>query len=732
MAMAMAIHSSPTGRAWRRSGLETRRMRIRIPRTVAALAVLLVASRASGDTPAPPRPTPAAVASSPSRFPTVPADHTHVRALLENAMRFVAPENRMIDPASGYVVEGWNHDPKRGLFFRSFTQLTAIGQWMELLAGLVAGDAETPGLPRDQALMRLSHAIRSLRHDQHDPHLASEGLLGNFLDLATGNRLGPLAPDVDHSMFLEAFGREKGEAIWEALKAKGWIVAHHQDREATIQRGTDYGSEHFDGPLAPHGDAPTKRKVMEILDRRVVMLVFGDNANLSASVARTIGALLHPRIRDEAGVDDLRRELERFLDDQRAGYAHLHDEKAGLFDFGFDASKGRLFGWEDLQGIWKTGHMDYLVNEFRAPATFVVLRYAFPPDAIANLGFKIKPYTMHDGREVYALVPWEGSAFQAMGLGLWLDELNSPSWRTLMNNMVEIEVDFATRRKLPGFLSESYTGEGVQYTGSVGIPEITVSPKPRITDAASLYTLGVAYTIAPDRIERFLAANWPVVSTLLTDHGPWEGYNVTRREPIEFQTSAHTLALILGFLGTGSEHMDRYLASRGLGERLATFYTPGGRADLSSDETRVFAWTDKEGPPLVSTREGGTFRVRGDRLNRIGIAYVANRPGGVNLSGGRLGLRYRSSGAMDAVLVALKPATDSPAAGEWIPKEITTHFVATNGREAEIQIPLPATPGLTRIKEIVITHEDPLRKHPVDLSITRLGFTPEVPAARIP
>ena len=99
--------------------------------------------------------------------------------------------------------------------------------------------------------------------------------------------------------------------------------------------------------------------------------------------------------------------------------------------------------------------------------------------------------------EVLALAPWEGSAFQALGLGLWLNEPDRPGWRTLLHNAVAIELDFAARKKLPGFLSESYTGNGTQYTGNVGIPEITVSPNPRITDAASLYTLGVAYQVAP-------------------------------------------------------------------------------------------------------------------------------------------------------------------------------------------------------------------------------------------
>ena len=192
-------------------------------------------------------------------------------------------------------------------------------------------------------------------------------------------------------------------------------------------------------------------------------------------------------------------------------------------------------------------------------------RFGLPLDAIRNLGFKMKPYRMRDGGDTYVLAPWEGSAFQALGLELSMTELDARagggSWRALSTSRS------TTRRgkNLPGFLSESYSGDGVQYTGSIGIPEITVSPRPRITDAASLYTLGAAYTVAPEKIEGFLAANWPVVSRLLTDHGPWEGFHASRHEVIRFQTTAHTLSLILGLLGTASEHMKRYLDRRGLG-----------------------------------------------------------------------------------------------------------------------------------------------------------------------
>jgi hypothetical protein len=659
------------------------------------------------------------------RLPTVPPDHRHVRQLLENALGYTAADHQLIDPISGYPVEGWNHDPDGGLYLRSFTQLTAIGQWLELLANVIAGYADNPYLSRDQALEGLNLLVNSLRSDQRDPTLSAEGLLGNFLDLATGKRLGPLAADVDKRQFVDAFGPEKAEAIWQALQARGWIVPRNQDREAEIHRVARFGYQYFEGPLAPFADEATRQRIMAILDQRIVMAVFGDNANLSASVAKTIGALLHPSLRDEPAVEAPRRELERFLEDQKDGYARLYDPKAGLFDFGWDATRDRLFGWEDLQGNWTVGHIDYFVNEFRAPATFVVLRYGLPIDAIHNLGFKIKPYTMQDGTTRFALAPWEGSAFQAMGLGLWMGELRLPSWRTLLDNVVAIEVDYASRHGLPGFLSESYTGVGTIYTGSVGIPEITVAPRPRITDAASLYTLGAAYTIAPARVEAFLAANWNVIASLFTNHGPWEGYNTTQRKLIPYQTTAHTLALVLGLLRTGSEHMARYLESKGLAGRLAEVYPPGERVDLLSSATDVFAWTDKASRHQAG-REQAAFRVQSQSVHFLGIAMVAASPQGLNLSGGRLRLAYRSGRAMEPATIALKPVAN-PQAGALIPKEIVTSFAVTGNNTSEIDIPLPATPGLARVKEVVIAYESQPDGRPVDLTITRAAFTPQGP-----
>jgi hypothetical protein len=656
------------------------------------------------------------------RFPTIPAEHRHAAALLANAMNYLGPENRIMDPESGYPFEGWNQEPERGLHLRSFTQLTAIGQGMEILANIAAGLCDNPFVSREEALARLSHQTRSLLQDQADPRLSCDGLLGNFLDLATGKRLGPLTSGVEKAKVVAAFGEEKGRAIWKALEAKGWIVPRPgDDDEAAVQRSTRFGWDHFDGELTPYRDNESKQKIMDLLDERVVMVVFVDNANLSSSVARTIGALSRPGVKDRPEAVELRKKLEGFLDAQREGYAKLYDPAAGQFYFGRDATRDRLFGWTDLEGKWVTGHVDYLVNEFRGPATFVVLRFGLPLDALENLGFKIKPYRASDGRVLHVLAPWEGSAFQGLGFEIALTETSRPSWRALLRDFVDVEIDYSTRYKLPGFLSESYSGRGAQYTGSIGIPDVTVSPTPRITDAPSLYTLGAAYSAAPDRVESFLDANWPAIARLFSDHGPWEGFNTTNQEVVMFQTSAHTFSLILGLLGTASDHMKAYLDARGLGPNLDAVFRPGAGADMLSDRASAFAWDDKPNP-VTTRRDASGFHVASPSMANLGIAFVATDPKGVDLSGGILDLRYRNGGKAVPVVLALKPPPREPAVAGLIPTEIFTTLAAGEGGESRIN--LPATPGLSHIKEIVFTFGPESKGKPLDLTITGLKVAP--------
>ena len=501
-----------------------------------------------------------------------------------------------------------------------------------------------------------------------------------------------------------------------------------------------------------------------LLDRRVTQIIFSDNANLSASVAKAIGALLRPEIRDNPVVAALRTKLELFLENQMPGYAHLFDTNTGTFVFGWDATRDRLFGWEDSAGHYTVGHMNYFVNEFRGPLTFVTLRYGFPIAAVANAGFTVKPYRAQSGADIYTLATWEGSAFQSFGLTLFMQELENPGWRKILENTADIELDFAVRNKLPGFLSEAYSGQGVEYTGRIGIPDIAITGEPRITNAPSLYTLGAASQIAPDKMERFLEMNWPAISSLFTEHGPWEGLkiqaDVTRWgettgelsfnpsakgfngsrvhsphpseideagtehfTPIKFQTTAHTLALILGGIGSAPENMHRYLEFKGLNDNLPAWYVPGDAVDFLSKKTQIVPWTS-DGSAINFSRDENSFYIEGRPLRNGHVTLTVPQAEGVNLANGELIICYRATVPIERAVVTLTKVQGGPYAEPQFPNQIFVRFNATENGESEIRVPLPATPGLARTKGLVMAWGNDGEAVATDLTIKALKFIP--------
>jgi hypothetical protein len=658
-----------------------------------------------------------------TNYPLVAEEHVHMQQLLDNAMGYVNPEHQLIDVKSGYPVEGWNHDPSKGLYLRSFTQLTSIGEWVELLANIAAGYADNPYISREKALGKLEKAVDSLLADQQDPTVSAKGLLGNFLGLEDGRRLGPLGEDTKKADFAEAFGPEKADRIWQALIDRKWIDPVREGNDAKIRRVGEYGSAYFTGSLEPFADAETRDRIMEILDARVVKIIFGDNVNLTSSLAKAAGALMHPDLADNAAAAGLIGKMETFMVGQKEGYAHLFDPETDTFIFGWDASNDQFVGWDDGAGNWIVGHQNYFINEFRGPFMFGLLKYDWPVNSVRNSALKIKPYRASDGRDIYTLATWHGSAFQSLGLTSFMQEPQFGGWRRNLENTVDIEIDFATQRNNPGFLSESYSGNGVEYTGDVGIPDIAIASHHRITDAPSLYTLGVAYAVSPDKTEAFLAENWKRIDGLFTDHGPWEGYKTPEGRAIEFQTSAHTMSLILGGIGSGNENMARYLEAHGLMERLAEFNRPGEPVNLLADQVQWLAWTSA-GDQLVPQREGSSFQIRGEKVRTGGITIVLPGEEGISLSNGSLLIRYRAAQPIRQGVITLQRAPGLPIKPIVFDNEIYTRFDVALGHENTINIPMPGTPGLHNVKEIILVYGDDDTVAPVDLTITGFEFVP--------
>jgi hypothetical protein len=682
-----------------------------------ALAVSSVAPPSVGEGPANDHPG----AGPDLSYPNVPPGHRHMRLLLDNAFQYVNPDHGIVDPVSGYPVEGWNQEPQKGLFLRSLTQLTAIGAWIELLANVAAGYADNPYVSRDAAWEALSLALTTLLEDQRNPSLAAKGLLVNFMGIEGGKRTGPLLESIERTRFIETFGEQEGQGIWRALVEQGWLQEEDGGRKGRILRGNGYGATDFVDALAPYAEEPLKSRIMGLLDQRVVTIIFGDNANLTGALARSVGALLHPAIRDEPKAVLLREQMERFIDGQREGYAYLLDPKCGTFAFGWDATADRFVGWEDGRGGWVTGRMNYFINEFRGPWTFVVLRYGLPVASIRNAGFKIKPYR-HDGGDLsYALAAWEGSAFQLLGLSLFMQETGNPGWRRSLETLVDVELDFSDGHGLPGFLSEAYSGRKAEYTGLIGIQELAVTDKPLITDAPSLYTLGVAYSIAPEKVEGFIQRHWTRISALLSPHGPWEGWNLSTNRVIPYQTTVHTLSLILGGINTAQENMGRYLDMKGLYGPLEALYAPGDRVDLLAEGNEVIPWTSDKSA-LDFSREPGMARFASHLSGVGGMAFRVPGNGTVSLSNGRLVIRYRSETEVGDAFVAIKRAEDDPLPPPAIPVGIFLRFDRT--REGQIEIVLPATPALSGIKEVSLIFRSTGGSTSVDLSLLAFELVP--------
>jgi len=671
-------------------------------------------------------------------FQNVNSEHRYMNAMLANAMLYVKPENKMMDPLSGYPVEGWNHDPESGLYLRSFTQLTAIGEWIELMGNIAAGYADNPYISRDQALKNLELATNTLLVDQQDPDLSAKGLLGNFLGLEWNGRLGPLASDVSKKKFIEVFGDKKAEEIWKALEEKKWIKLIKDGEEAEIQRSSKYGSKYFDGALRDFDDEETIKEIMDILDSRVVKIIYGDNANLTASVAKTVGALMHSSLKSSSKASSLCLKLEKFIENQREGYEFLYDKKTHSFIFGWDATMDKFVGWENDKGEFEIAHMGYMVNEFRGPTIFVVLRYGIPMDAIRCMWFVIKSHKMVGGKEKFTLCSWDGSAFQALGLSMFMQELQNPVQKKILENLVDIEIDYSTRNNLPGFLSESYTGYKNQYTGSVGIPDLAATKEKRITTAPSIYTLGVAYMVAPEKMEKFLSDNWSTLSSLFSDHGPWEGYNVDAYKGnalmsiltlgipvgkiIKFQTSAHLLSFILGAIGSAPENMKRYLDSHKLSAKLASFYRPGRSVNFLAGGNKVIPWTIDNSKCDIDI-SGGKVRLQGNDVGVGGVTLQPAKSSGFDLAGGILEIKYRSAYLMDNVKIIIKRKAVS---GVPVPEiDITAILKIRKSPDSDqvLEIPLPAAPALRGIKEIVILYGEGQSRGPIDLTFKSLKFT---------
>ena len=137
-------------------------------------------------------------------------------------------------------------------------------------------------------------------------------------------------------------------------------------------------------------------------------------------------------------------------------------------------------------------------------------------------------------------------------------------------------------------------------------------------------------------------------------------------------------------------------------------------------------WT-RDGSPIQFTRGESSFHVEGRPLQTGCVTLTVPQAEGVNLSGGELVIRYRAASPIEHAVITLKRIETGPYTPQAFANEIHVRFAATPEGEREIQVPLPATPGLAGTKELVMTFEKDNEALPIDLTIAALKFVPWCP-----
>ena len=122
------------------------------------------------------------------------------------------------------------------------------------------------------------------------------------------------------------------------------------------------------------------------------------------------------------------------------------------------------------------------------------------------------------------------------------------------------------------------------------------------------------------------------------------------------------------------------------------------------------------GDPLDATRLVDEIGIKATAVRNGAITVKLPQTRGINLSNGALLIRYHAAHPL-AVVMTL---TASPKVFQ---NEIFIRFDITD-TEKEIRIPMPATPGLEGVSELVMRFGDDHTPLPVDLTITGFEFVP--------
>lgn len=431
-------------------------------------------------------------------------------------------------------------------------------------------------------------------------------------------------------------------------------------------------------------------------------VAFVDNSNLAASLGATIGALSDLT---DSRVVHIRQNLDLFLDRQEEGYRYLYDTWTQQFKGGAFISTGATFSYS----------VGTFGSETRTGVEFISLRYDIDPTAYEKLKATMTSYTMTDGRVLPVAKTFDGGAFQMLWTTLTMPENMSEGLSKTLRDFVDASLDYSQKKNLLGFLSAGYKAPNM-YDGTAGISELAENTAAHTETFSTLYALGAAYMVSPEKVGNFLREIFIRQPGLVTTSGYLEGYNHATSSLIQEKVSANQLSFLLGIIGQGPQNTVRYFTDRGRLDRLNTLFNYGSasNANLLIESASIVQDSDYRYWYIDSATRH--MVIRNSWFWDYSFSFYQNNR---NIAGKTLRVRYKSKTPNLKLQFLFMNRSSS---GQTFTAQSTPYYNVSGSdtTEKEILISLANTPMMSSIDRIAMFFDITPENTPVDFELT--GF----------
>ncbi|HNV86348.1 MAG TPA: interleukin-like EMT inducer domain-containing protein [Candidatus Omnitrophota bacterium] len=350
---------------------------------------------------------------------------------------------------------------------------------------------------------------------------------------------------------------------------------------------------------------------------------FGDNAGLAQSLADFIGSLKSENLfnpEDRPRLDRLIARSDGILERMGEGFRDFYDPPTGLVRAVYHTETKTFDHW-----------IDRLFQEFRPSLAFVISRFGLPEEAWDRLVLVSKSSSVSPERDIENLVPYDGSAFQMFWPLLRSDETKFEEFEKVFRNFLLTTAYFSARNGLPGFLSAGWV-PGQDYSGKIGVSSAAETSDPLNENAASLYGLAAAYSLAPHFVIEWIRE---ILGEIPGLSGPYGFFDSADSEGTIGRRyyATHQAAIVLALSGTGASGFENYLKETGLEQSYASLYERWEfnlkEADLTLPESPFeTAEESSAAVPAVSVNQDGLIDfVDHPSLGRVDFLYYRNSSG---------------------------------------------------------------------------------------------------------